>query len=76
MENQEKLQASAKRNSEETKIVAIVLHPNGSAQVRSFVREQPLPGDFTLNGSVIVNSKDFESLPKRLAFFFEKNFKI
>jgi len=76
MENQEKPGASAEGHSEETKIVALVLHPNGHATVRSFVRKSPLPGEFTLNGSEVVNTKEFEKLPKRLEFFFDKNFKI
>jgi len=58
-----------------TKIVALVLRPDGKAQVKTFERESELPQDFNLNGATVVSSKDFDSIPKRLEFFFEKGFK-
>lgn len=72
MENQENLKGSEK----ETKIVALVLRPDGSLQVKGFTRDTELKSDFQLGGSVEVSSKDFKEVPKHLAILFNKNFNL
>jgi hypothetical protein len=58
--------------SQLTQLVVLVLRGDGSAQSVAFEREEPLPHDFTLNGSVRKKSMDFPTLPKRMHFFFSK----
>lgn len=57
---------------QQTKMVVIVHRPDGTVQVKSFVRDTPLPEDFVMKDSIPVTSKTFPTMVKRLAFFFEK----
>lgn len=59
---------------QETKMVVLVRRPDGSCQVVAFERDSPLPENFSLIGSERITSKSFPKMPKRLSFFFEKNF--
>lgn len=60
----------------ETRIVVLVLQPNGEAYVKTFTRIGVLPEEFVLKDSKEVDLKKFKTLPKRLAFFFEKGFSL
>lgn len=57
-----------------TRIVALVVRPDGTTQISSFERGDALPENFILNGTVRVNTVSFDYVPKRVGFFFEKNF--
>lgn len=56
-----------------TKVVVLVLRPDGSAQTVNFERESALPVDFKLADSKRVSSVEHETLPGRLKFFFDRS---
>jgi hypothetical protein len=74
METKENTQESSKVKSNETRIVCLVQHPDGTATVKAFVRDEALPDSFQLNGAKEVSTKKFETVPKKINFFFEKGF--
>lgn len=78
MEDKEKSRTESnsepKENSITTKMVLLVKRPDGSAFVKSFTRTTDLPSTVVLKDSEPVSIKEFDSLPKRMAFFFEKGF--
>lgn len=69
-----KTEGVIKDKPSEIKMVLLILEPEGSAQVKTFTRSSPLPKGFVLRDSELVSEKNFASMPKRMAFFFEKGF--
>lgn len=62
----------------QAKMVIIVQQPDGTVEIKAFERETDTPMDIsklTVKDTKLMSAKGFQSLPTRLKFLFEKNFR-
>jgi hypothetical protein len=74
METKENAQVETKAKSNETRIVVIVAKPDGTASMWCYEVDKELPGPFKVFEKPPSSIKDFDKIPKRIQFFFEKGF--